>query len=47
MNTYQFIKDDGVVIEMVAENIKSAIEKFFDELPYLQDEIIDVIEVIK
>ena len=40
MNTYQFVIDTGVVIELLAIDEASAIETFFNELPYTQDDVI-------
>ena len=40
MNTYQFVIDTGVVIELLAADEASAIETFFSELPYTQDDVI-------
>jgi hypothetical protein len=45
MNTYQFVIENGTVIELLATNEASAIETFFSELPYSQDDVILISEI--
>jgi hypothetical protein len=45
MNTYQFAIDTGTVIELLAKDEASAIETFFSELPYSQDDVILISEI--